>query len=93
VRSAKNISASDRTEALKLIEQMAQLRVDVEEGDKRDGFDEAIVALRREVKSDKPEVGRLQSSIELIKSVGEGITGKAIAATIVSGICKLLGIA
>jgi hypothetical protein len=54
-----NIGGSDRTELQKIAEQLAQLRQQVAEGAKREEFDELVVKIRAEIKTDKPDPGRL----------------------------------
>jgi hypothetical protein len=84
-----NIGLQQKTEALGIIEQLAQLRGEVPLGDQRERFDELIVSLRSEVKADKPDSGRLRKAFEALTPI---LGGVASAASLLTSVGKLLGV-
>jgi hypothetical protein len=90
--STTNITTSDKSNVLNIIEQLAQLRGEVPVGAKREEFDEIVVMFRSEVKSEKPNTGNLQKIVGSIKSILEGVASHAIAMTLVAAAIKVLGL-
>jgi hypothetical protein len=89
VASATNFGREQKTEALSIIEQLAQLRGAVPEGDQRERFDEVVVSLRSEVKADKPDSGKLRKAFGTLTSI---LGPVASAASLLASVGKLLGI-
>jgi hypothetical protein len=89
VASTTNFGAQQKVEALGIIEQLAQLRGEVPAGDQRERFDEMVVSLRSEVKSEKPDSGKLRKVFETLKSI---LGPVASAASLLASVGKLLGI-
>jgi hypothetical protein len=89
VASATSFSTQQRTEALGIVEQLAQLRGEIPEGDQRERFDEVIVSLRSEVKAEKPDSGKLRKVFETLKSI---LGPVASAASLLASVGKLLGV-
>jgi hypothetical protein len=89
VASTTNFGPQQKTEALGIIEQLAQLRGEVPEGDQRERFDEVVVSLRSEVKAGKPDSDKLRKAFGTLTSI---LGGVASAASLLASVGKLLGI-
>jgi len=89
VASATNFGAQQKTEALGIIEQLAQLRTEVPVGEQREKFDEIIVTLRSEVKADKSDSGKLRAALGMLGSI---LGPVASAASLLAAAAKLLGL-
>jgi hypothetical protein len=89
VASTTTFSTQQKTEALGIIEQLAQLRGEVPQGDQRERFDEAVVSLRSEVKAEKPDGDKLRKAFGALTTI---LGPVASAASLIVSVGKLLGI-
>jgi hypothetical protein len=89
--SAVNIAGSDKTELLKIVEQLAQLRQEVADGLEREEYDELVVKIRSEIKAAEPDASRLSHMFGALKSIAEGVVSHSIVIGLIHAAGKIIG--